>query len=118
MPASGTDDNLLRAIHALGEQMLEALSQQQRDTFLSLVAQRSALLDGLQAFSHPSQITPDWQEQAAALAEQHRHLMDAVQAQEQYMTDMMAGAGQNRQAHQSYHQQTTPSSILHPNLRG
>lgn len=118
MPSSGTDENLLRAIYALGEQMLEALSQQQRDPFLLLVAQRNDLLDELQAFSHPAQITPDWQQQAAALAQQHRHLMDAVKAQEQHMAEAMADAEQNRRANQSYHQKTPLSPILNPNLRG
>jgi hypothetical protein len=114
----GTDDNLLSAIYALGEQMLEALSQQQQGTFLSLFAQRGALLEDLQAFSHPDEVTPHWQQQAAALAKQHRHLMDAVGKQEQLMAEAMAGAEQNRQAHQSYHQKTPLSSILHPDLRG
>lgn len=100
--------NLLRAVHALGEQMCAALRDDDLDAFFGFVEQRTALLEQLQAYTHPSEVDPEWETTATALAAQHDVLTAALAGQERRMSEALRALERFKDARHRYGAQPNP----------
>ncbi len=101
---------LLRAIHAHGESLREALEAGDLAATGPLAAERQALVDDLLAAARPSPLPAAWSELGEALAAQNRLLGDLLAARERELSEAMAQASRHRKAHRSYGTPAGPSA--------
>lgn len=114
----GVRPNLLQKIFALGESMGTALDSEDLDQFFALTEERGTLLEGLNAYEHPAEICPDWQQLASALKEQHQRITGAIAAQERRLTEGLGSIEKYKGAQQSYSSPPPRNSILHQDVHG
>lgn len=116
--SGSTPPTLLDALYGVGERMYEALAAEDLDTFFSLVHERGTLLDELRTYDHPADVDPRWEARAAALAEQHRVLSDAVAAHERRLGASLAAVERYHAAQQHYRQRPRSGTILGNHVSG
>lgn len=103
---------LLRAIHAHGEALREALEAGELDPTATLAAERQALLDELLAAPRPSPLPTAWSALGEALTAQNRRLAALLAERERELSEAMARASQHRKAHSSYGTSGPPAQRL------
>lgn len=108
--------NVLEALYGVGQQMQAALANDDLERFFALVAERGTLLESLKAYAHPADITPDWEQTAAALGEQYRMITEAMAAHEDRLGVALATQERYRDAHQRYHPPPASGTILNSDL--
>lgn len=98
--------------------MCEALVNDDLDGFFELAERRGTLIGELRSADHPSDVDPEWQTTADAMARQHETLTRELARQQERLQRAMGGAERYRHARQQYAERPGPSQILHRNVRG
>lgn len=110
--------SLLQQLLDVGEAMRAALERNDVERFSSLVAERGALLEQLDAVGHPEEIDADWRTYRKALIEQHEQLQQAMQEALNRRTQALSQMKQHADAAREYNTPLSPAQLLNPNLRG
>lgn len=111
------EGSLLRDLFLMGERLASALVDGDLDSYFDLLDERGTLLDGLNAYQHPSDIDPDWQEISEALQEQHHVLTIAVAEREREMQEALAELERFKGAARTYQRSEPRAQILNSDLR-
>jgi phage shock protein A len=111
-------DQLLERIYEIGNRMYEALQAGDTDAFYEQVHQRGELLNELSESPAPVEATPEWEQLAAALAEQHQMLDRAIADHERQLTEAMGALQRFKGARTLYGQGSPAAGILRENVRG
>lgn len=111
-------DDLLEKIYALGENMRVALESEDVEAFYTLVEERGALLDQLNACANPLERSDAWNQIAERMREQHRILTDALARQEMRLQNSLGSLNRYKGAQRSYAGIEPRGTILRNHVKG
>ena len=118
MTSPPTHPTLLHEIYDIGEHLLTALAGEDLEAVFTLMPERGALIERLNAYSHPADITPEWESIATRLAAQHRTLSRALSEQEHRLSHTLGNIGRYKDARHSYGAPAPSGGLLSHNLKG
>lgn len=112
-----TSPNLLARIYHLGERLRAALDAERLEAASALVQERDLLVQRLEAFNHPSEVDPSWQQWRDRLAAQHEALTEALAVLMRQTTDTRQHVETLSHAQREYGaSHVSPSGVLHPDF--